>query len=71
MGFFSFLKYTFIIFAAHLTTSCGIPFEHHCSKPTNTHDMRMEAHIVPPYYSCILFTRISNCPREKIRYLLR
>jgi hypothetical protein len=30
MGFFSFLKYiTFIIFAAHLATSCGAPFENH------------------------------------------
>jgi hypothetical protein len=29
MGFFSFLKYTFIIFAAHLDTSCGAPFENH------------------------------------------
>jgi hypothetical protein len=32
MGFFSFLKYTFIIFAAHLATSCGAPFENHCCK---------------------------------------
>jgi hypothetical protein len=30
MGFFSFLKYTSIIFAAHLATSCGAPFENHC-----------------------------------------
>jgi hypothetical protein len=29
MGFFSFLKYTFIIFAAHLATSYGAPFEKH------------------------------------------
>jgi hypothetical protein len=29
MGFFSFLKYTFIIFTAHLATSCGAPFENH------------------------------------------
>jgi hypothetical protein len=29
MGFFSFLKYTFVIFAAHLATSCGAPFENH------------------------------------------
>jgi hypothetical protein len=27
MGLFSFLKYTFIIFAAHLAISCGAPFE--------------------------------------------
>jgi hypothetical protein len=36
MCFFSFLKYTSIIFAAHLATSCrapvcrGGPFENHC-----------------------------------------
>jgi hypothetical protein len=30
-GFFSFLKYTFIIFAAQLATSCGPPFENYCS----------------------------------------
>jgi hypothetical protein len=30
MGFLSFLKYSFIIFAAHLATSCGAPFEYHC-----------------------------------------
>jgi hypothetical protein len=29
MGFFSFLKYTFIIFVAQLATSCGAPFENH------------------------------------------
>jgi hypothetical protein len=29
MGFFSFLKYTFIIFAEHIATSCGAPFENH------------------------------------------
>jgi hypothetical protein len=27
MGFFSFLKYNFIIFVAHLATSCGATFE--------------------------------------------
>jgi hypothetical protein len=32
MGFFSFLKYTFMILAAHLVTSCGKPFENHCTK---------------------------------------
>jgi hypothetical protein len=32
MGYLSLLKYTFIIFAAHLATSCGAPFEIHCSK---------------------------------------
>jgi hypothetical protein len=31
MGFFSFLKYAFILFAAHLATSCGAPFENHLS----------------------------------------
>jgi hypothetical protein len=31
VGSFSFLKYTFIIFAAHLATSCGALFENHCS----------------------------------------
>jgi hypothetical protein len=31
MGFFSFLKYAFVIFAAHLAISCGAPFENHCS----------------------------------------
>jgi hypothetical protein len=30
MGFFSYLKYSFIIFAAHLATSFGAPFENHC-----------------------------------------
>jgi hypothetical protein len=30
MGFFLFLKYTFIIFAVHLATPCGAPFEDHC-----------------------------------------
>jgi hypothetical protein len=34
MGFFSFLKYTFIIFAAHLATSCCAPFENHCFRET-------------------------------------
>jgi hypothetical protein len=29
VGFFSFLKYAFTIFAAHLATSCGAPFENH------------------------------------------
>jgi hypothetical protein len=32
MGFFSCLKYTFIIFAVHLATSCGAPFENHRSR---------------------------------------
>jgi hypothetical protein len=32
MGFFSFLKYTFIIFAAHLATSCGAPCENHWTR---------------------------------------
>jgi hypothetical protein len=32
MGFFLFLKHTLIIFAAHLATSCGAPFENHCFK---------------------------------------
>jgi hypothetical protein len=38
MGFFSFLKYTIVIFVAHLATSCGTPvrrgapFENHCTK---------------------------------------
>jgi hypothetical protein len=31
MGFFSFLKYTLTIFAAHLVTSCGAPFANHSS----------------------------------------
>jgi hypothetical protein len=35
MGFFSYLKYTFLIFAAHLTTSRGAPFENHLSKLTS------------------------------------
>jgi hypothetical protein len=30
-GFHLILKYTFIIFVAHLATSCGAPFENHCS----------------------------------------
>jgi hypothetical protein len=32
MGFSSFLKHTFIIFAAHLATSCGASFDNHCRK---------------------------------------
>jgi hypothetical protein len=32
MDFLSFLKYTFIIFASHLATSCGAPFENHCCR---------------------------------------
>jgi hypothetical protein len=32
VGFLSFLKYIFIIFAAHLATSCGAPFENHWSR---------------------------------------
>jgi hypothetical protein len=32
MGFFSFLKYTFMIFAAHLATSSGTQSENRCSK---------------------------------------
>jgi hypothetical protein len=57
MGFFSFLKYTFIIFAAHLATSCGAPFENHWPTASNgkvivnteLEGMRKEA----PYYSLI------------------
>jgi hypothetical protein len=30
MGFFSFLKYTFIIFTSNLATSCGALFKNHC-----------------------------------------
>jgi hypothetical protein len=33
MGLFSFLEYTFIIFAAHLATSCGA-FENHWTTQT-------------------------------------
>jgi hypothetical protein len=32
MGFFSIIKYTFIIFAAHLATSCASPFEDQWSR---------------------------------------
>jgi hypothetical protein len=32
MGFFRFLKYICMIFAAHLATSCGVPFEKHWSR---------------------------------------
>jgi hypothetical protein len=35
MGFFSFLKYNFIIFPAHLATSCGALFENHWSRVMN------------------------------------
>jgi hypothetical protein len=41
MGFFSFIKYTFIIFAAHVATSCGSPFENHCSS-CNALDLNSE-----------------------------
>jgi hypothetical protein len=34
MRFLSFLKYSFIIFAAQLATSCGAPFENHCARDT-------------------------------------
>jgi hypothetical protein len=36
MGFFSFLKYTFIVFAEHLATSWGAPFENHWSRDFQT-----------------------------------
>jgi hypothetical protein len=38
MGFFSFLKYTFIIFEAHLASSCGSPFENRCPKRKLRHN---------------------------------
>jgi hypothetical protein len=41
MGFFSFLKYTFIIFAVHLATSCGPPFENHCSRGIKSYTNRV------------------------------
>jgi hypothetical protein len=36
MGSFLFLKYTFIIFEAHLATSWGAPLENHWSNQTDT-----------------------------------
>jgi hypothetical protein len=39
MSFFSFFKYTFIIFAAQLATSCGAPFENHFSRGICTDDL--------------------------------
>jgi hypothetical protein len=48
MGFFSFLKCTFIIFAAHTATSCGAPFENHwyiytlIHTHTHTHTLNRE-----------------------------
>jgi hypothetical protein len=52
MGFFSFLKYTFIIFAAHLATSCGAPFENHCPRTKFTYDStaRCYSNVVTSYF---------------------
>jgi hypothetical protein len=47
MGFFSFLKYTVIIFAAHLATSYGSPFENHCSK----YFFYPKSHMYEPHFS--------------------
>jgi hypothetical protein len=48
MGFFSFLKYTFIIFAAHLATSRGAPFDNRWSRywqPRKINHTKIIAHI--------------------------
>jgi hypothetical protein len=42
MGFFSFLKYTFIIFAAQLATSSGAPFENHCPIHRSEDNIKMD-----------------------------
>jgi hypothetical protein len=39
MGFFSFLKYTFIIFTAHLAISCGAAFENLRVRETTRHQI--------------------------------
>jgi hypothetical protein len=46
MGFFSFLKYTFVMFAAQLDTSCGAPFETHCPKDSSN----LSARDTPTFY---------------------
>jgi hypothetical protein len=37
-GFLLIFKFIFIIFAAHLATSCSAPFENHCCTHSNPHD---------------------------------
>jgi hypothetical protein len=58
MSFFSFLKYTFIIFAAHLATSGGAPFEYDCLRLSEESLMhtaaetgRLFTHLRRPSYS--------------------
>jgi hypothetical protein len=41
MGLCSFLKYTFIIFAAHPATSCGPPSENHCYRAINKSSLKI------------------------------
>jgi hypothetical protein len=67
MGFFSFFKYTFIIFAAHLVTSCGAPFENHCSKVISFTDqhgriiLKQEFFLLAYYcYFCWAFYQVSG-----------
>jgi hypothetical protein len=54
MGFFSFLKYTFIIFAAYLATFCGA-FENHwsitCKNLTTVKWIFMQLNIGKFYYN--------------------
>jgi hypothetical protein len=45
MGFFSFLKYTFIIFAADLATSCGAQFENHWGGGSEIKCMKCTTHL--------------------------
>jgi hypothetical protein len=44
MGVFSFLKYTWVTFEAHIATSFGAPFENHIKAFYRTRVCRMQAH---------------------------
>jgi hypothetical protein len=56
MGFFSFLKYTFIIFEAHLAISCGAPFENHCLRVNKQLNRKCTWHL-----TCERVKEISGC----------
>jgi hypothetical protein len=61
MGFSSFLKYTFIIFAAHLATSCGAPFENHGLQSLGNAESSTMQSLVTTYRACIWYhCKINN-----------
>jgi hypothetical protein len=60
MSFFSFLKYTFIIFAAHLAISCGAPFENHFSRHLNP-ICRISTYTLKVYFKETFCSRIGLC----------